>query len=250
MIGLRRASWAATVAITATALLGCEEPPKPMPPAMPPPAWRPPADRTAGTAELVKDLSTYDEQVAVLPGPDGGVHRRATADLLANLSRILRLAAGDHPSPGYADAVGVVTQSGRTIAIPGVPTGRVEAAENQALRATATALDEVVARVVYDDAAGMKPLTDAVHAATDVAMTSSGPRHDEDATTAFKAVQAALHRVADDLSATFPKNGPSQVTLPTPTGMTHPMPATMPATMPTNPPTATMPTTTPAATMP
>ncbi len=220
MSGARRATWAATLAVTAAAVvLGCEEPPKPTPPAMPPPAWHPPADRRAGTGELLQDVAAYDDQVAMLPGPDGGVHRRATADLLANLSRILRLAAGDHPSPGYADAVGVVTHAAHTVAIPGVPTGRVEAAENQALRATASALDEVAARVVYGDA-GMKPYVDAVHAATDVAMTSSGPRHDDDATAGFRAVQAALHRVGADLNATFPTSRPSPTPLSAPASPT------------------------------
>ena len=218
-------AWTVTTAVMSTVgLAGCVPPPPPAaPPPPPPPPLTVPQQRAADAEQFREALGRYDAQLSGLPGHTGTEHRALAAAALSALTDALRLAYGANPPPGFTSDVTVVSDAQQTIAIPSVPRGRMEAAENQALPAAVAALREVAARVLYDDTA--LPLAiDTASGTVNAALLSQGPLHDGDATDAFIAIDAVLHHVDDDLRERF-----------TPAAPPLPMPMVMPTSMPTLP---------------
>ena len=260
----------ATLAAAITAglmvgLAGCEPPPRrAVPPPPPPPPMTVPQQRSADAAAVSSALSRYDADLARLPGHTEADHRAAAAAALTDLTAALRVAYGADPPPVFATDVSVVDAAAVTVGTAGVPRGRMEAAETQALHAAVDALGVIAMRVLFDDT-DLPTLLDAAAAKADAARLSQGPLHDGDATDAFRAIGDCLHRVSADLNERFangpmvpmnlPVRPPDMTPVSAPGATTEPtsqpttVPTTVPTTLPTTLPTAE-PTAAPAATMP
>lgn len=216
-------------AALAAAAAGCQPKPKAVaPPPPPPPAMTVPQQRAAAADGYRQALARFDDALSGLPGHTAADHRQFAADALSALTDALRLAYGVNPPPGFDSDVVVVDAAARTLAVPGVPRTRMEAAENQALHAAAAAVGEIATRVLYDDA-DLPPLASDAAAHADAARLTQGPLHDGDATDALRSLDVALHRVGDDLHDRFT---PSEPPLPSPTVV----PAALPTTLPVMPP--------------
>src|SRR4051794_27598096 len=87
-IGLRIAAAASLLMIA-----GCTKP-KPPPPPAPAPVWKAPESRASQTQELAQRVGELDSSLANLPGESMDDHRQRVAEILKNLSKILRLAEG------------------------------------------------------------------------------------------------------------------------------------------------------------
>jgi hypothetical protein len=230
----------AALTMVATAVAGCQPPPTPPPPPPPPPPPMSPTQaRAADVAHLRDVLQRYDLDLEPMPGHSGAEHRDAAAAALSQLATALELAYGPNPPPAFEDDLSVVRSAARTLALQSVPRSRMEGAETEAVHAAAAALGTLATRELFDDA-DLTPLVSAATDDADAARLSQGPLHDGDATAAFRSIQRALHRIADDLDERFPVPPPAVAVVP-PAAMPGVTPATMPTTMP-------MPATMPAAT--
>ncbi len=224
-----------TTAVLATlAGAGCHPAPGPVvaPPPQPP-AMTVPQQRAAAADQYRAALARFDAPLVGLPGHTQDDHRAMAATALSALVDALRLADGTDVSPGFADDVSVVAAAAATVSNLSVPPTRMEAAENQALHAAAVGVDEIAARVLYDDA-GLPPLAADAAARADAARLTQGPLHDADATAALQSLDVALHRVGDDLRDRFtPMTPPLPGPLVVPAAMATTMPDATPTTMPT-----------------
>ena len=219
--------------ITITTGNGCKSPPPPAPkPA--PPAFAVPANRSQATADLVTRTNQFNFDVARFPGKNADEHQQVLAAVLANLSKILRLANGPVESPEFANGIKVIDAAQTTASKSLLGRSRMEAVENQALRAATGALNEIAQRNLFDDTQLpdlLNKLMTQVYAAT----LSMGPMHDLDATSAFTALQAVVQQTTNDMVDRFGPNASAPVpaaTVAPATTMPTSMPASMPTTMP------------------
>ena len=237
----RSRAWAVTTTVLATAVVGCQAPPKPVPPPPPPPpAMTVPQQRAADADQYRNALARFDAPLAELPGHTQADHRRLAAAALSALTDALRLAYGTDPSPSFANHVAVVDAAAHAVAVDDVPRSRMEAAENQALHAAVAAAAEVATRVLFDDAE-LPPLVSAAGDRADAARVTQGPLHDGDVTDALRSLDVALHRVGDDLHDRFtPSAAPLPAAATPPPVAATSVPSTEPSAMPSSMPT-TMP---------
>jgi len=185
---------------------GCQKP-KPPPPAPPPVVWTPPKDRASQVRELVGLVNDVDRDANQLPGSSFDEHRQVVARLLKNLSESLRLAQGSSASvPEFANRLGVVDASQAVIADSGIERPRLEAAENDAVRAAIDALDQIATQQMPDDKQLAQQL-DAARAKLDTMYKTPGPMHDLEAADGFKLLSQILRRVSDDLSERYAPQG-------------------------------------------
>ena len=187
---------------TAALGVGCQKP-KPPPPAPPPVVWTPPKDRSSQARELVGLVNDVDRDANQLPGSSFDEHRQIVARLLKNLSEALRLAQGPSASrPEFANRLGVVDASQAVIADSGIERPRLEAAENDAVRAAIDALDQIATQQMPDDKQ-LAQQFDGARAKLDTMYKTPGPMHDLEAADGFKLVTQILRRVSDDLSERY-----------------------------------------------
>jgi len=217
-------------AVLASAAIGCETPAKPKP-APPQPTWTMPLSREAATAELVPLVAKFNDDISAFPGTTGAEHRQTLVVALDDLGRILRLINGPVQSPGFTNSLAIIAESKQTATIQSIPRERMEAVENQALQATASALNELVTRYLLDKDQ-LPGLLETLNTKVATAATVQGPMHDLDATDSFRAVAAVVQQMTDDLKAMVSES-PSSGT-PAPEVPVTPVapPTTAPATMP------------------
>jgi hypothetical protein len=209
-------------------LLGCETKVN-----IPHKQWTPDStvstSRVESTASLVTEVSPFDADIQRLPGTSAQEHRQVLVSLLDRLPRMLELANGSVESPQFSNSIWVIKSAHDTVNDPDVDRRRMEAAENQALHATASAGGEITSRYLWDDDQ-LPPLLQNLTDYVTVADQSVGPMHDLDASNAFVAVQAVTDRIAYDLNERFPAQA---VTVePAPAIAPTPAPATAPASAP------------------
>jgi hypothetical protein len=176
---------------------GCRKAPPPPPPP-PPVQWQPPPSRPGQVHDLVEQADNLDQAIAKLPGESMDAHRQAFHDGLVSLAKALRLAEGSGASPQFASRVGVVESSRDQLAGANISRPQLEAAENEAVRASLAILDQISADQLSDDDQ-LKKLLETAQGTLDPMYTTGGPMHDLVATDGLKAVAAAVRRVSDDL---------------------------------------------------
>jgi hypothetical protein len=192
-----------------------------------------PATRAEAAMQMVDHLKMFDQYVGQMPGGSGAEHRQLLVSSLKELSTLLHLANGKVESPEFMTRLSVIDSSAKTASLPSVPRTRMEAVENEAIESAYQALLEIQTRYLHDDEQ-LPPLVQAVGDKMNAAMGIIGPMHDLDATEAFRAIQAAMHRITDDMIARFTANGPMEES---PAAPGAPMPAPKPTPAPTTAPT-------------
>jgi hypothetical protein len=221
--------WTLAAAV-AFAAMGCQPTEKPRLQQSRPVVFQLPPSREAAAAVLQPLVKQFNDDCSAFPGTSGAEHRETLVIVLADLTKILGLINGPDQSPGFTTDLAIIDSSRKTADIQSIPRARMEAVENESLQATSAALNELATRYLLDKDQ-LPGLLDALTTKVAAAANVQGPMHDIDATEAFKAVQAVVQRMNDDLQ--------SMVSTPTPTPempATPITPATMPATVP-----ATMP---------
>src|ERR1700722_17247253 len=113
---------------------GCQ-PPKPPPPPPPVPVWQVPDERAAQVSELSERIESLNQSIAQLPGTSQGDHQRTAAEILDNLSKILRLAQGTSVTPEFMNRIQLVNDAQAVLAHTNMEPTRAEASENEAVRA-------------------------------------------------------------------------------------------------------------------
>ena len=182
-------------------LVGCETPVK-IPPKPPIPGFTVPTSRADCSVALKADVGPFDADIQQLPGVTAEDHRMALLSLLNRLPRMLELANGSEMSPEFSNSISVITAAHATITDANVDRRRMEAVENQALQAAATACADIATRYLWDDDQ-LPPLLQNLNTTVTSAAGSVGPMHDLDATYAFDALQAVTDRIASDMSERF-----------------------------------------------
>ena len=211
------------------------------------PSFTLPPTREAATSVLVTKLPKFDQDISMFPGTTGAEHRQALVTTLDDLNELLRLINGPDISPGFNNCLETITNAANAASNQSIPRARMEALENQALHATGNALSELSRRYLLDSDQ-LPGAVEAMNAKVASTAQSQGPMHDLDATDAFNAVAAVIHRMSDDLAAMMPEAPPAmpQPMAPVPESPTlvPAVPATAPATQPSSAP-APMPSPTP-----
>lgn len=222
-------TWTALLALTAGFLSGCQTAPEPAPT---PPATQSavPDARGAATAMLVDHTRAFNQIVVQMPGGSGAAHRQLLVGALGELSTAIQLANGSTQSPEFANRIAVIDASAKTASIPSIPRARMEAVENEAIRAAYKALNEIASRYLFGDDQ-LPPMLDAVDKNTDVTVASMGPIHDQESTETFRAIQSVLQRITDDMVERFGTVSAGDTTTVLPAA-TPAAPAIAPATMP------------------
>jgi hypothetical protein len=216
--------------ILACSVVGCETP-KPVPP--PPPVVDTfPATRAEAAMQMVDHSKSFDQYVGQMPGGSGAEHRQLLVSSLTELSTILHLANGKIESPEFETRISVINSAAKTASIRSIPRARMEAVENQALQSAYQALIEIQTRYLFDDDQ-LPPMLDVVGEKMNTALGVIGPMHDLDATEAFRAIDAAVQRITNDMVARFTANGPVEET---PAAPVAPAPAPAPTTAPATAP--------------
>jgi hypothetical protein len=228
---------------------GCRKVPPPPPPP-PPVQWQPPPSRPGQVHDLVEQADNLDQAIAKLPGESMDAHRQAYHEALVSLAKAMRLAEGQGASQQFASRVGVVESSRDQLAGANINRPQLEAAENEAIRASLAILDQISTDQLSDDSQ-LQTQLDTARLTLDPMYTTGGLMHDLVATDGIKAVAAVVRRVSDDLvervgkveptpppPAPVPAPVPETTTAPTsaPESTTTPPPAPAPAPESTTPP--------------
>jgi len=252
---------------------GCRKAPPPPPPP-PPVQWQPPSSRPGQVHDLVEQADNLDQAIAKLPGESMDAHRQAYHEALVSLAKALRLAEGTGASQQFASRIGVVESSRDQLAGGSINRPQLEAAENEAIRASLAILDQISTDQLSDDSQ-LKTQLDTARSTLDPMYTTGGPMHDLVATDGIKAVAPVVRRVSDDLvervgkveptpppppavapvpqTTTAPTSAPESTTTPPPapeSTTTTPPPPPPPAPETTPPPPASEPAAAAAATQP
>ncbi len=191
-------------ALTAGALAltaGCHKAPPPPPPP-PPVVWQVPAGHPEQVGELAQRADDIDQTLAQLPGSTLTDHRHIVIDLLANVSKALRLAAGTQTTYAFDNRASLIDHSRAALRQQGVERPQIEAAENEAARAMLDAMDEIVAKHLSDDDQ-LAAMIQTVREKLDPMYSTDGPMHELVATDEFKGIGQAIRRMSDDLVERF-----------------------------------------------
>jgi hypothetical protein len=193
--------WSTVAVLFGGCLIGCEPPVKIQ--SRPPiPGFVVPSSRADSTAAMAQDVGPFDADVQRLPGVTAEDHRQVLVALLERLPRMLELANGPDMSPEFSNCISVITAAHSTVNDASVERRRMEAVENQALRAAATACGDIATRYLWDDDQ-LPPLLQTLNDTVNTADQSVGPMHDLDATYAFEALESVTDRIASDMSERF-----------------------------------------------
>jgi hypothetical protein len=241
---VRRSTGLVAIALASAAALlgtiGCEPPPAPKTKPMVQGFMLPPS-RVAAIAELVPLDAKLNNDISGFPGVTGADHRKTLVMALDDLTKMLKLINGPDQSPGFTDALAIITAAQDTASNQSIPRDRMVAVENEALRATDNALSELATKLALDKDQ-LPGLLDTLTTKVTNATGTLGTMHDLDATDCFQAVAAVAHQMTNDLKAMVPEEvapapapeTPVQAptppaTAPAPTSAPAPMPAPMPA---------------------
>jgi len=205
----------AAVALFITAS-GCHETPPPPPPP-PPPVWQPPTSRADQTRELSQRVEELNASLAGLPGESTEEHRKMAADIFENLSKILRLAMGNDANPQFNNRIAVIDGSQATLSNANLPRPQLEASENEAVRASIAALEQIQAKFLSDDDT-ISSLLEQARAQLDAMYKTGGPMHDLVAADGIHAVNDVVQRVNSDLVERYGKSAPAAATAAPTTG--------------------------------
>ena len=176
---------------------GCHKPPPPPPP--PPPAvWHPPTNRADQLREMSQRVEEMNSALGDLPGSSTEDHRQRADDILKNLAKVLRLAEGNNASPEFENRLAVVEASEATLSHANLPRPQMEASENEAVRASIAALEQITGRYLGDDEK-IPPMLDTAKGQLDSMYTIGGPMHDLVASDGLRAVGEVIKRVSSDL---------------------------------------------------
>jgi hypothetical protein len=180
---------------------GCQKPPPPPPPP-PPPAWEVPADRPAQVSELSQRIERLNQAISELPGTSQDEHQQSAAEILDNLSKILRLAQGSDVTPKFMNRINVVDEAHAVQVQPDMSAARAEASENEAVRAALDILQPIAVRDEPKDDR-LAGLFNSALTKLDAMYATTGPMHDLAAKEGFQALSRVLSRLSDDLVGQF-----------------------------------------------
>ena len=185
---------------------GCSKPPAPPPPPAPVAHWHPPTGRRAQAMELSRRTRALDGRIDAMAAAPDAASNASTAEALGELSKCLALLRGSDEPPRYANFLSTIDGARGVLGSDNVTASRAATAQNDALRAAISAMDDLTAGPFAADPKLPTVLDklDAARSKVATVMSENGAMHDADAPSAFRAVATVVRTMGDDLSTELP----------------------------------------------